>query len=67
MSKFKLNVEINTDSAAFDDGTEDGMGEIARIVHTIMDRIECGQQYSHSYLYDINGNKVGEAHYEIID
>lgn len=55
--KFKL--EIDCDNAAFEDpGTE-----VARILHDLADRV--GQHMpvrgDSFVLYDINGNKVGEA------
>lgn len=55
MSTFR--VEIETDSAAFDD---DGAGhEVARILRKLAERIENG--HTSAILRDVNGNRVGFA------
>jgi hypothetical protein len=57
----RITIKIETDNAAFDNYGE----EVARILRRLADDIEDDgtrrqRQYTHN-LYDINGNKVGEA------
>jgi hypothetical protein len=51
-----FRVKIETGNAAFE-GDSKGY-EIARILRDAADRIEDGQKTG--YLYDVNGNRVGE-------
>ena len=55
----KLTLTINSDNAAFDDGN-DGRTEAARILRSAVTWLEEGSPKRFG-LYDINGNKVGEA------
>ena len=48
-----MNIQINTDNAAF----EDKNFELARILRELADKIENGQE--EGSLFDYNGNKVG--------
>ena len=54
----KLNIEIETDSAAFDDYPR---REITRILRELADKTERGIYYDGRdiLLYDLNSNKVG--------
>lgn len=58
-------IEIETETAAFDD---DQAGEVARILRVLADRIESiGAVPADTIIRDINGNQVGAAvHYNAV-
>ena len=55
-----LTIEIETTTAAFDNGNE--TAELVRILRDTAQRIEDG--YRGAKLYDYNGNHVGYCEYE---
>jgi hypothetical protein len=52
----KVTITIDTGNAAF----EDGYSEVARILKERAERIEEAGYIAGAYLYDVNGNKVGQ-------
>lgn len=64
-----FTLTLDTDNAAFDDGN--AAAETARILRDCADRIERGDDGDWTLdgivlsLYDVNGNRVGQA--EIVD
>lgn len=57
-----LNITINLDNAAFEDGAGGGI-EAARLLRELADRYEdCGLDGRvQDILVDLNGNRVGQA------
>lgn len=56
-----IQITINMDNAAFDDGNEGGT-ELARILHRLATRAETdGGNCDGVNLYDANGNRVGHV------
>ena len=55
--KNRFTVTIETDNAAFSD---DPYREIARILHVLSVKVETEEAVPR-FLYDLNGNKVGET------
>lgn len=51
-------IEINTDSAAFEDGVE---AEVARILEALAGRVRYGNNLERIVLRDLNGNRCGVA------
>ncbi len=50
-----IRIEIQTDNAAF----QEGEPEVARILQTLVDRLEGRPTEPEIYLHDLNGNLVG--------
>lgn len=57
MARFTLNVMIDLDNDAFQDGN--AHAEIARIVGTLADRLADDDRLTEGTVRDINGNNVG--------
>lgn len=51
-----MNLKFDTGNAAFDGDNE--AHEIARILRLLAEKVEAGA--TEGYVYDINGNRVGE-------
>ena len=63
MSKeLELKVKFNMDNAAFD-GEDGGKQEAVRLLRKIVDEIESG--VTGAYIFDVNGNRIGEWDAEI--
>ena len=59
----KLTVTIESFGAAFDDGNG-GRNEAARILRALADDLAHPKSRDTIRLYDLNGNRVGSAHFE---
>lgn len=67
-----ITITINTDNAAFGDGTLDQEGikniEVVRVLRKIIDKLEDSDRYYSTIpLLDINGNYVGEFKQTSVD
>lgn len=61
----RLLIDFTSNNSAFDDGTG-GAHETARILRVLADRIIKGGEGGYT-IVDLNGNKIGTAHFEPSD
>jgi hypothetical protein len=59
-----FRLEIATDNAAFDDAPA---VELARILRELADRVEEAEAGDVLPVRDLNGNRVGSAHWEMAE